>query len=936
MGINSDKPQPRNRKSLLALISGIADFRKHFSLTLKMVAITVAVGIALWILFDIIQTDKLKKIFRTQLTEWLGNQAMEDRLNFDRYIKAHLHAVKLFISQKNFSEYIERLHWSKSDIIKVKHYTQSPEWFPKSSALHTFFQPRFALLIDAEGNLREVYSGMKSEPLPHALLHPSRELLLKSIRENFMTSMEGKPYLIASERYVDSGGEVLAILMFASPIEDVFLAFTSASSMHDHIVALLTPGENPRIMLSSNPDEIPVGASLETLQKQYLVTGKEFFDYRGSEQVIKFVSLISMKDINALIKSIVWSERQMRIMGLPLLTFSFALLMFWVTRRIQLLTRRISEFSQKTLGGQSADLQRGDQLYALEERFQRLTEEVLAARDVIKREAEERLLIEKKNMEIRQKEKELALLQTVTQAVGVGVIKKTAEGLEAVNRQMEQFAKMCGGLSKFDIRNAKDMECNIPDKNGSIRVFHIRGPEIFKEEKIFLVRDITKFKEQKEALEHMAMHDALTGLPNRALLLDRLQQAIFVGQREERSVALLMMDLDRFKEINDTLGHHIGDLVLKEVGDRLEKVLRRSDTFARLGGDEFAVVLPAADIKHAREAADKLLTAIKEPFRIEENNLYVGASIGIVFFPDHGNNASTLLQRADVAMYVAKNAQSGVAIYSPDHDRHSLQNLVMMGELRHAIENNGLSIYYQPKISFKTGCISGIETLVRWHHAQHGFIPPNKFIPIAERTGLIKPLTIWVISAALDQYDKWRKKRMQIKAGMSVNLSARNLLDSRFPEDVASLLGSRNISPSALELEITESAIMADPELAMKILRDLDHIGVRLSLDDFGTGYSSLSYLKQLPVDEIKIDKSFVINMAIDENDATIVRSTIDLAHNLGLKVIAEGVESQETWEMLKRLGCDNAQGYYICSPLPADEFMRWLSEKTSKKQLST
>jgi diguanylate cyclase (GGDEF)-like protein len=672
---------------------------------------------------------------------------------------------------------------------------------------------------------------------------------------------------------------------------------------------------------------MPVGTRLNVLKKQYLVTGQEFFDYGASEQAIRFVSFIPMKEVETLISSVGSSERQLRIIGLPVLIISFALLMFWVTQRIQLLTQRISNFSELTLGVQPRDLQNGDQLYNLEERFQSLTEEVLHARDVIKREAEERLLLEKKNMEIKQKEKQLGLLQSVTQAVGIGVITKTPKGLEAANEQMEQFAKMCGGLSNFDIRHALHEEIRLLDRNEKRRIFHINSPDILKEEKIFLVRDITKFKEQTAALEHLAMHDTLTGLPNRALLLDRLQQAIFVGQREKKSLALLMMDLDRFKEINDTLGHNIGDMMLNEVGVRLPKVLRKSDTFARLGGDEFAVVLPGTDDDHARDAAEKLLKALEEPFIIEGHNLYVGASIGIVFFPDHGEDASTLLKRADVAMYVAKNTQSGLSIYSPERDQHSLQNLVLMGELRRAIENGDLLLYYQPKISYKTGCINGVEVLVRWHHQKHGFIPPDEFIPLAEYTGLIKPLTMWVLNTAVRQYVEWLHEGIDIKTSISVNLSARNLLDLYFPKEVNGLIKTWGIEPDCLEFEITESAVMADPEQAMKILKQLDTSGFRLSIDDFGTGYSSLAYLKKLPVYEIKIDKSFVMNMTTDESDEMIVRSTIDLAHNLGLKVVAEGVDTQETWAVLQELGCDGAQGYHLCYPIPASEFVCWLNE---------
>ncbi len=922
-----------NHKSFKTIIFS---FHKRISLTLKMVAITVFVGLFMWASFDLMQTRKLKSIFLERLNDRLSMRAMEDRLNFDRYVKAHLHSIKLFISQRNFSEYIKNRSWFEDDEIYIKNYKRPPEWFPKSSVLRTFVEPRFALLLDARGKLREVYYHARlSEQLPQSLQEPSQQLLLKSYRQNFMTNLEKEPYLIASDHYLDPAGHIQAILMLASPIDDVFLNDALGSSAARHTVALLTAEEDPRILTSTDLEEMPIGTPLKKLQKLYLVTGQEFFDYGASEQAIRFVSFIPLEEVNTLIKSVISSERKQRIIGIPVVIGSFALLMFWVTKRIQLLTQRISDFSKSKLGFRPKDLQKGDQLYRLEERFEYLTEEILEARDVIKREAEEKLLLEKKNLEIKQKEEQLGLLQSVTQAVGIGVIKKIINGMNAVNRQMEEFAEMCGGLSQFDIDNFENKELVILDKDGNRRIFHISSPDIFKGDKIFLVRDITKIKEQTAALEHLAMHDTLTDLPNRALFQDRLQQAIYIGQREKTSLALLMIDLDRFKEINDTLGHYIGDLVLKEVGKRLPKVLRKADTFARLGGDEFAVLLPSTNNKEAKQTAQRLLKALEEPFLIEEYNLYVGASAGIAFFPKHGMDASTLLQRADVAMYVAKNAKSGLSVYNPDYDRHSIQHLVLIGDLKHAIENDELLLYYQPKINYKTGCISGVEALVRWYHPEHGFILPDKFIPLAEYTGLIKPITLWVINTGLRQYIEWRNKGIDVS--MSINLSALNLLDSQFPKEVETVIKKLGVEPDCLQFEITESAVMVDPEQAMKIVKQLDTFGFRFSIDDFGTGYSSLAYIKKLPVEEIKIDKSFVMNVTTNESDAIIVLSTIDLAHNLGLGVIAEGVDSQEVWKMLNGLGCDGAQGYYICIPLPAAEFIHWFNntkwklEKRSK-----
>ncbi len=437
--------------------------------------------------------------------------------------------------------------------------------------------------------------------------------------------------------------------------------------------------------------------------------------------------------------------------------------------------------------------------------------------------------------------------------------------------------------------------------------------------------DNLRLQEGRRLLEHQALHDILTDLPNRVLIEDRLHQAILSAKRQARSLALLIMDLDGFKDVNDTLGHHMGDQLLQQVALRLQNILRKSDTVARLGGDEFAVLLPTADADKAVLTARKILDALKSPFSIQGHILDVGGSIGIALYPAHGPDGTTLVRRADVAMYVAKRANTGYAIYDSEHDQHSMAQLALTGEFGHAVENQQLEFYYQPKVDLKSGRVVNAEALVRWHHPQQGLVMPDKFIPLAERTGLIRPLTQWGLNAALRQCADWREAGLDL--GVAVNLSARNLPEPQLADNIALLLKAWDVQPDWLELEITESAIMTDPVRALNILTRLDAMGVRLVIDDFGTGYSSLSYLKRLPVDTIKIDKSFVMHMATDKNDEVIVRSTIDLAHNLGLRVVAEGVEQQEAWEMLKELDCDMAQGYYISPPLAATEFSAWLQE---------
>ena len=441
---------------------------------------------------------------------------------------------------------------------------------------------------------------------------------------------------------------------------------------------------------------------------------------------------------------------------------------------------------------------------------------------------------------------------------------------------------------------------------------------------IGVMRDITERKDQMEALEYQALHDALTDLPNRTLLSDRVSQAIVRAQRDGSQLALVLADLDRFKEINDTLGHQNGDLILQQVSTRLRNALRESDTIARLGGDEFAALLPNVDLEQATNIVRKLIATLEDPLIIDGQSLHVGSSFGIAMFPGHGDDESILMRHADVAMYIAKRANLGYTIYDPSKDQHSLRNLALVSELRSGIDSGELILYYQPKVSLAAGKVVGAEVLVRWRHPRYGLMFPDSFIPLAEQTGLINPLTQWVINAALEQCQQWKAAGMCLP--IAVNLSVRNLLDAQLLDQLAVALHNvPHDSRCRICLEITETAMMADPVRALTILNALNEMGIVLSIDDFGTGYSSLAYIKRLPVNELKIDKSFVMGMGVGENDAVIVRSTIDLAHNLGFKVVAEGVEDEATYNMLAKLGCDVAQGYYISRPLPPGDVEAWI-----------
>jgi diguanylate cyclase (GGDEF)-like protein/PAS domain S-box-containing protein len=428
-----------------------------------------------------------------------------------------------------------------------------------------------------------------------------------------------------------------------------------------------------------------------------------------------------------------------------------------------------------------------------------------------------------------------------------------------------------------------------------------------------------RLHEQMEEMEHQALHDGLTDLPNRTLFRDRVEQLLRQGRRDGSGFAVMLLDLDRFKEVNDTLGHQSGDLLLREVAVRLRRALRTNDTVARLGGDEFGVLAPGLSAASAARAlAEKLRHELGQPAVVGGLTIEVEASVGIAIFPEHGDDVETLLRHADISMYVSKNTHVPM-VYAAAYDRHSRARLALVSDLRHAIDSDELVVHYQPQADTTTGEVHKVEALVRWQHPEHGLLGPDEFIPLAERTGLIRALTNYVLDTALGQCRAWRDEGRVL--AVAVNITGRELMDMRFPDEVADLLAKWQVKPALLELEITESTVMTDLPRARHVLARLSGLGIRLAVDDFGSGHSSLGYLKRLPFKVLKIDKSFVQNMAEDLGDEAIVRSAIDLGHSLGLEIVAEGVETEEARRRLQELGCDTLQGYHLGRPQLARAF---------------
>ena len=431
--------------------------------------------------------------------------------------------------------------------------------------------------------------------------------------------------------------------------------------------------------------------------------------------------------------------------------------------------------------------------------------------------------------------------------------------------------------------------------------------------------------ERESKILRLAYEDTLTGLPNRAMFIDRLEQAIQASRRSSEAVVVMMMDLNRFKPINDSLGHPVGDQVLQEVARRLRDSLRESETVARFGGDEFAVLLPVGGMQRATSAVNQIERALASPILTQGQPIDLGASIGIAVFPSYAEDSTTLIRHADIAMYVAKRSSASFTAYEPDFEQGKPSQLSLLGELRSAVEEDQLTLYYQPKVDLRSGASDSVEALVRWVHPKRGFVSPIDFIPFAEQTGYIKAVTRWVLERALRQCGEWHMRGLDVK--ISINMSARDL-NPDLPITVSELTARFKIPMPLVCLEITESAVMEDPARALETLERLHQLGIRLSIDDFGTGHSSLAYIRKLPVKEMKIDRSFVRNMVADKDDAVIVRSTIELGHNMGLKVVAEGVEDHAALMLLTKLGCDEAQGYFIAKPLPPEEYEAWLRRR--------
>jgi len=765
-----------------------------------MFLLITCVGIVIWAVSDTYQSAALHDIFYVKLKNQFQEEATEQRTRFDRYVKSFYPAVRTYASQTNVRDYIEQTSWSSDDKIHVIDHKRTPKWLPKLSMMRRFIMPRYAFLLDTDNNLREVYRH-RNPMLSDNLLHLSEDLLDNSYKQSYMTEIENKLYILSSS-FIGEEDESPRLLIL-SPIDEELL-IDSQGIVGNKNIALLDP-EDSTILVSSDQKNIPTGATIEELKHKFL---SSVAGHLGSG-IVQFGSFVSTKDVEEQTSAILNKDRQVRAITAFFYIFSFALVMYWVTSKIQRLTRRVVEFST-TMDIPQPDFKIHDELLELEERFELMAHAV---------------------------------------------------------------------------------------------------------------------RSETQALEYQALHDPLTVLPNRKLLHNKIQLELLGNEIKATTFILMLTDLDQFKEINDTLGHHIGDEVLIEAGARLKKLLRKNDLVSRLGGDEFGILLPNTTIKNASFIAEKIVSSFILPFVIEGQSLNIGISVGVVEFPLHGQNQTVLMQRADVAMYHAKQHRLGYSIYREEEDTNTLSRLSLMADFRDALENEKIFLYYQPKIDIKTRTIISIEALLRWKHPARGYVSPTEFIPLAEQTGLILPLTLWVLREAAAQCKRWQDLGYDVS--IAVNISAYCLQFTDFTDTISEIFKKVHLSPERCILELTETIFMKDADRAGIILNKLNDQGFELSIDDFGTGYSSLGYLKKLPVKELKIDKSFVMEMMDNENDAAIVKAIIALSHTMGMRVVAEGVETVEVLDHLNEIGCDIAQGYLMAKPMPPDQLI-CLFEKTN------
>jgi len=885
-------------------------------LSIKMALFGLMLGSLVWQLLAFIHEPELKKVLHNELTAQLKIENSTSRSQFDRYLKQYPKMTQLLANSQTLSQYSRTFSPQKTPFITRR----PPNWLQSSSGWRGLIHPSHMLLFDAKQQLREVYQ-LRKQPLPDELQQPNPELLRLATRQHYLTILSDKPYLLSLSPIKDQQ-QISAYLLLLAPLDSHFMLHAQQDfHARKAIIALLSGFQQQTVFASSNPKQLPVGTQLPNVKERFIITGKSFFDYDSSDLTLRFSTLLPKSQVATLNANLLKLEQKHQLISALFFIGAFIGLMLYYAARLKRLNQKTLHFSQQHLGLKKPNTLHRDEMMQLEEGIEQLTRQVLAHQQE-----------QQKRHDIDKKIEQFEILQTATESLGVGVILSgtiKGEGY-AITQQMKRFANDCGGIPFFLQQAEQHKQITCLDQHLQQRIFKLRWLPLANQERVLLVQEETELVESMAMLEHQAQHDSLTGLPNRSLFMQRCQQTLAAAlEQQKQPFSLMMMDLNRFKAVNDTLGHHIGDQLLQQVSERLGLRLRSNDTLARLGGDEFALLLPNTNQQQAKQVAKLLQQQLKEPFNLNQHTLSIGTSIGIVSYPNHGTKPHILMQRADVAMYEAKHRQSDYQVYDPAKDPNSEERLQLINELSKAIESEQLTLFYQPQQNCQNGQTNVVEALLRWQHPRHGWLSPARFLTLAEQNALMIPLGKMVLKKAIQQCESWNRQNLPLS--IAVNLSAHSFQDDELLPYVTQLLNSNNVEGSQLTLELTESSLMKNPNKARSILNKLDNLGVQLAIDDYGTGYSSLAYLQQLPVNELKIDRSFVTYMHQNSGDEIIVRSTIKLAHNLGLEVVAEGIENKAVWEMLHDAGCDRLQGYFISHPMTAEQIPNWIKQQPSE-----
>ncbi|MDQ7016035.1 MAG: diguanylate cyclase, partial [Gammaproteobacteria bacterium] len=765
-------------------------------------------GALVWQLLALLQEPALQQILNNELKQQLQIENSTSRSQFDRYLKQYPKITQLLAKQHDLIQYSSELLPSGS----VSSSRRPPAWLQHSSSWHGLIHPSHIVLLDAQHRLREIYQ-LRKQALPSELQQPNAELLQLAKDQNYLTTLSDKPYLLTLSA-IKNKQHTVAYLLLLAPLNSSFLRH----SQHDFhgrkaIIALLSGYQQQTVFASSDPIRLPLNRQLSEVQTQFVVTGKTFFDYGSSDLKLRFSTLLSKDQINTLNANLIQlTQKQLLIASLCFIG-AFIGLMLYYAARLKRLNRKTLLFSQQHLGLQTANKPHPDEMMQLEVSLKQLTQQVL------KQQHEQ-----KKRHSIDKKIKQFEILQTATESLGVGVILSgdiKGEGY-AITQQMKCFAEDCGGIAFFLQQAEQHQQIECLDQHLQQRIFKLRWLSLANEqERVLLVQEETELVESMAMLEHQAQHDSLTGLPNRSLFMQRCQQTMNDCHKQpQHPFSLMMMDLDRFKAVNDTLGHHIGDQLLQQVSQRLSSRLRSNDTLARLGGDEFALLLPNTDAQQAKQVAELLQKQLKESFTLNQHSLSISTSIGIVTCPDHGKKTHILMQRADVAMYAAKRSQTGYCIYDPSKDPNSEERLQLINELSEAIEAEQLELYFQPQHDCQSGKTAVVEALLRWQHPRHGLLSPARFLALAEQNSLMIPLGKMVLKKAIQQCEQWNQQSLPLT--VSVNLSAHSFQDDELLPYITQLLNNHHVEGRQLTLELTESSLMDNPNKARSLLTKLD------------------------------------------------------------------------------------------------------------------